>query len=163
MCVLTSTHLRTLSVTQLQKYLQCRPVFLPALSDAAAGWPKLPERLREGVRFVFLWQPVLVFHLSQLVIVQRFHVGSTRSGFVLLQVHRTRRPAEARMGQQPSVPEDMDQTVEVLSAASGRALCLSVRPSVCFSVGGSLVNGQIQHLEMLPDSCLFFSHSKFFN
>lgn len=33
------------------------------------------------------------------------------------------------MGQQSSVPEDMDQTVEVLSTASGRFVCLSGCPS----------------------------------
>lgn len=39
-----------------------------------------------------------------------------------------------RMGQQPSVPEDMDQTLEVLSTASGRSVVLSVVLSVCPSV-----------------------------
>lgn len=49
---------------------------------------------------------------------------------MLLYVQHRGNPAEfwcseVKMGQESSVPGDMDQTPEVLSTTSGRALCLS--------------------------------------
>lgn len=89
---------------------------------------------------------------------------------------------EERMGQQPSILEDMDQTVEVLSAVSGRSACRSACLSVCLSALLAAVprcvcsdvsvlfvhlpNWQIQSLEIPLDNFqvwfflffFFFSH-----
>lgn len=148
--------LKTLSVTQFQRSLQCCPLFLPALSDTAADRKYMNMRMSP---VCFSLEPIPVCTLSQLTFIQRFHsrfdpsVLRKRWGFFYscrCSRHAERNPTgwglDFRMGQRLSVPADMDQTAEVLSTVSGRvSVHLSGGPEAssrcwilkCFSVVGS--------------------------
>lgn len=72
---------------------------------------------------------------------------------------------EERMGQQPSILEDMDQTVEVLSAVSGRSACRSACLSVCLSLCSSSSGSKVRLLRCFSIVCSFtkLANSKFRN